>query len=367
MHRRTLLKTGVATTAGGLAGPLLAGAEAVPTAGAQGSPLAASAPGVDRVLARGLQVPWGLAFLPNGSALVGERDRGRVLRVGPGGSVRAVGVLPSASQRGSGGEGGLLGLAVAPTFATDRWVYAYLTTASDNRIVRVRYDGGQLQLRTLQVLLAGIPQATHHNGGRLRFSPGGLLYVGTGDAERGARAQSTRSLGGKILRLAPDGSVPDGNPFGNHVWSFGHRNVEGLAFDRRGRLWASELGEHRRDELNRIVRGGNYGWPGAEGSDGPGGYRDPFVSWATSECSPSGVAVAGGWAYVGALRGESLWAVRIAGTNRRRKVRYFSGRFGRIRTVEKAPDGTLWITTSNRDGRHAAGAGDDRVIRLRLA
>jgi glucose/arabinose dehydrogenase len=166
--------------------------------------------------------------------------------------------------------------------------------------------------------------------------------------------------------MTPSGGVPSGNPFGNLVWSYGHRNVQGLALDGRGRLWAAELGQSSQDELNRVVRGGNYGWPRTEGRDGPGGFRDPFVTWSPSECSPSGVAVARGHAWVGALRGESLWAVRLDGPHRRRKVRFFRGRFGRIRTVQKAPDGSLWITTSNRDGRGDPAAADDRVIRIRL-
>ncbi len=352
MDRRTLLKAGLATTAGGLLIPatdgLVESAEA--------------APRVTKAVARNLSTPWGIAFLPNGDALVGERDSGKVHRVRKTGGRHLVGRLNVRSEKANWGEGGLLGLALSPNFRNDRWVYAYISTASDNRIVRLRYRDGALGRP--HVILGGIPTNTHHNGGRLVFH-GGLLYASTGDAENGERAQNRRSLGGKILRLTPDGRVPQGNPFGNYTWSYGHRNVEGIAFDHKGNLWASEFGDRSRDELNRIVKGGNYGWPRVEGGDGRGGYRDPLTTWRPENCSPSGIAIAGGRAYIGALRGHALWAVRLYGTHAGRRVRYFHERFGRIRTVQKAPDGSLWITTSNHDGRPSPAApNDDRIIRV---
>lgn len=351
MDRRTLLKAGFVTTAAGLL---------VPTGALTDS--AEAAPRVGRVLARNMVVPWGIAFLPNGDALVGERNSGKIWRVRKTGGRRLVGRV--GVYRGGGGEGGLLGLALSPTFRRDRWVYAYLTTSRDNRIVRMRYRDGRLGPRRL--VLRGIPSSTSHHGGRLLFH-GGLLYASTGDAGDRWLAQNKSSLAGKILRMTPDGRVPRGNPFGNYTWSWGHRNVEGIAFDGRGNLWASEFGEDRWDELNRIVRGGNYGWPGSEGGDGPGGRRDPLARWRPANCSPSGVAVAGQWAYLGGLRGQSLWAVKIAGANRGVRRRFLHERFGRIRTVQRAPDGSLWITTSNRDGRSdSPHALDDRVIRIRV-
>jgi glucose/arabinose dehydrogenase len=355
MDRRTLLKAGLATTAGGL------------VVAATGSVLhsAEAAPRVDKVLARGLEVPWGIAFLPGGAALVGERNTGRVLRVRPGGGYHEVGRVPVHNARDSyGGEGGLLSLALHPSFSRNRWVYAFVSTRSDNRVVRMRYVDGRL--RRPWVVKAGIPTAQHHHGGGLAFAPGGLLFVSTGDAEDPWLAQDRRSLAGKVLRMTPNGEVPRGNPFGNHIWTLGHRNPEQMTFDAGGNLWASEFGEKDKDELNRIVKGGNYGWPHVEGKDGQGGYRDPLAEWDTDICSPSGIAVARGRAFLGALRGQCLWAVRLSGPNRGRKARYFTGRFGRIRSVAKAPDGTLWITTSNRDGRGTPTAGDDRVVRMRL-
>lgn len=358
LSRRTFLTTTAAAT----------GAAAVATASA--GPADAELR-VSRVLARDLVVPWGIAFLPNGDALVGERMSGRVHRVSPSGHRRHIGTIGAVVP---GGEAGLLGIAVAPTFADDRWVYFYFSAAQEQRIVRKRCAGGELGRS--QVLLEGIPRGStsNHNGGGLGFGPDGMLYASTGDARlddpgqtSGSVAQDPDSLAGKILRLMPDGAVPPDNPWDNYAWSRGHRNVEGFTWDGQGRMWATELGEHARDELNQILRGGNYGWPAVEGGDGPGGFDDPFVTWhPTSVCSPSGVAVAHGRAWVGALQGECVYEVRLAGPHAGRKTRRLAGRFGRIRTVRKAPDGSLWITTSNRHGRGSPARADDRVIRLVL-
>ncbi|MGH8893364.1 MAG: PQQ-dependent sugar dehydrogenase, partial [Actinomycetes bacterium] len=295
---------------------------------------------------------------------VGERNSGDIHVVKRRGGRRRVGSLKVFSQPGVG-EGGLLGLALHPDFPTNRLVYAYLSTRDDNRIVRMRYAGGEVGKR--EVILAGIPRNVHHNGGGLAFGPGGLLFASTGDGEDGDRAQNPRSLGGKVLRLTPEGDVPADNPFGNFTWSLGHRNVEGIAFDARGTLWASEFGEKEADELNRIEPGANYGWPRVEGGDGSGGYRDPLAEWSpTSTCSPAGIAVANGRAWLGALRGECIFSVRLRGPDSGKIRRHFAGRFGRIRQVAKAPDGSLWITTSNRDGRGSPGPDDDKVIRVVL-
>lgn len=352
LPRRTLLKAGLATPVGvGLA----LGAGWTLPAGAK--------PARGRTLAKNLRVPWGVAFLPSGNALVSERISGRIYLVSRNGGRTQVGRVKNV--RNNAGEGGLLGLAVGPTFAQDRWVYAYFTSPEDNRIVRMRYVDGELGRP--RVVLAGIPAGSTHNGGRLLFAPDGLLFASTGDTHDGALAQDRGSLAGKILRLTPDGEVPGGNPFDNYTWTYGHRNVEGLAFDAAGRLWATELGENTTDELNRIVKGDNYGWPDVEGGDGPGGFHDPFVTWEpTSSSSPSGVAIANGRAFVGALAGRCLYAVNLKGPRKREITRYFAGDFGRIRTVQKAPDGSLWITTSNRDGRGDPSSKDDRVIRIRL-
>jgi glucose/arabinose dehydrogenase len=314
-------------------------------------------------VAAGLRVPWGLALLPDGSALVSERPTGRVLQVRPGSAPAEVGDVPGVVPEG---EGGLLGLAVAPSFAQDRLVYAYVTAARDNRVVRMPWpEGGRLG--SPEVVLAGIPKGTIHNGGQLLFGPAGLLWISTGDEGTPERAQDLGSLGGKILRVAPDGSVPADNPFpGSPVWSYGHRNVQGLAFDSTGQLWASEFGARGRDELNRIERGGNYGWPAVEGPGGAPAYLDPYASWPTSEASPSGLAIVADVAYLGALRGQRLWQVPLAGPQAGQPRAFLDGELGRVRGVLAAPGGGLWVTTSNTDGRGDARAGDDRVAQVRL-
>jgi glucose/arabinose dehydrogenase len=217
-------------------------------------------------------------------------------------------------------------------------------------------------------VLTGLRRGTIHNGGRIAFGPDGKLYAGVGETGDTALAQNRRSLNGKILRMDPDGSVPSGNPFpGSLVWSYGHRNVQGLAWDRRGRLWATEFGQNEFDEVNLIRRGGNYGWPEVEGRGSTAGGRfiNPKVTWATSEASPSGAAIAGRTMYIGALQGDAVLRVRLNGTRARKAAPLLQGSYGRIRTVVRAPDGSLWATTSNRDGRGSPRGGDDRIVRLR--
>lgn len=331
-------------------------ASATPTASTSRSPRVA---GVS-VLARRLEVPWGVAFLPTGSALVAQRRSGVVVLVSPTGRETVVGRVPGVADQG---EGGLLGLAVDPDDATR--VYAYLTsTQGDNRVVALRLSGGRLRLE--RVLLTGIPSGRRHNGGRLVIGPDGRLWIGTGDAGDTSRAQRRGDLGGKILRISRDGSIPADNPFGTAVWSYGHRNVQGLAFDSAGRLWATEFGQDTYDELNLIRRGGDYGWPVVEGRGRDQRYVDPQVVWRTDDASPSGLAIVDDVAFVGALKGRRLWQVPLAGGRAGTPVAAYTGRFGRLRTVVAAPDGTLWVTTSNRDGRGSPTPDDDRILRITL-
>ena len=309
------------------------------------------------VIARGLEVPWGLAFLPDGTALVSERDTRRIVSISRDGQVRTVDVVEEADSRG---EGGLLGIAVAPTYAQDRLVYAYYTTAADNRIARFRLG------EEAEPIVTGIPVSGIHNGGRLVFGPDGLLYAGTGDASERGLSQDPGSLGGKILRMRPDGTPPPDNPTsGSLVFSLGHRNVQGLAFDAAGRLWASEFGQNTFDEVNQIRAGGNYGWPEVEGSGGDPEFVDPELTWSTDEASPSGAAIVGSTLYVAALRGARLWAVPLDGRGGVEDPRArLTGEYGRLRHVAAAPDGSLWVLTNNRDGRGVPGADDDRIIRV---
>ncbi len=316
-------------------------------------------------LATDLQVPWSFAFLPDGDALVTERDSGRLLRVDESGEVREIQTLPE----GGVGEGGLLGVAVSPDYEEDRYVYAYTTTRSDNRVVRFRLG------EEPEAILTGIPVNSYHDGGRIEFGPDGMLYVTTGDAGDPTISQDRGSLGGKILRVAPDGSIPEDNPFPDSpVYSLGHRNVQGLAWDAGGQLFASEFGQDTWDEANRIEAGENYGWPEVEGEGGTDrGFVDPITVWPTSEASPSGAEILVNGAipqwegdlFVTALRGESLWRLELDGRgNVTDRQRLLEGEVGRLRDVAQAPDGSLWVSTSNRDGRGTPDENDDRIFRL---
>jgi glucose/arabinose dehydrogenase len=339
-------------------------APSVPTpaepSGATSTPGGAPDLGSPQQVASGLEAPWGLAFLPDGNALVAERDSARILQVSPGGGqAREVYEVPDVDP---GGEGGLLGLAVSPNYATDRYVYAYFTADSDNRIVRFRLDGGGRP----EVIFDGISKASNHNGGRIAFGPDGMLYAGTGDAAERDSSQDPDDPNGKILRLTPDGDPAPGNPRpGSPVYSLGHRNVQGLAWDSAGRLFATEFGQNELDEVNLIEPGRNYGWPEVEGEgDTDGGrYTNPVVTWSTDEASPSGAAIAGNTLYVAALRGQRLWTVPLNDGRAGEPRAQLADRYGRLRTVAVAPDGALWLTTSNRDGRGDVREGDDRILR----
>ncbi|WP_436066997.1 PQQ-dependent sugar dehydrogenase [Arthrobacter sp. LjRoot14] len=299
----------------------------------------------------GLRLPWSTVFLPDGTAVISERDSGDVKTVKDGGTT-LLGSIPGVVP---GGEGGLLGLAVSPDYASDKSIFAYFTARADNRIARLTLTeaepGGTLRLGPPEIIFSGIPKASTHNGGRIRFGPDGNLYVGTGDAQRREQPQDPNALGGKILRITADGKPAPGNPFGdNPVYSFGHRNVQGLDWDDAGRLWSSEFGPAVDDELNLIRPGGNYGWPEVTGAPGKPGFIDAKVVWpSTAESSPSGLEITGSTAYLGALRGQRLWAVPLDGEKAGRPVSHFTARFGRIRDVSLAPDGTLWMLTNNQN------------------
>ncbi|ONI85065.1 hypothetical protein ALI22I_32030 [Saccharothrix sp. ALI-22-I] len=324
-------------------------------------PVGVPNPGAVTTLQTGTDVPWGVAFLPDGSALVSEREKFTLYRLSPDGKRTNVGKVPGA--QGTNGEGGVLGVEVSPTFATDGYVFIYHTASGGNQLVRAKLSGNALSGWT--TLLGGVPKNRYHNGGRLRFSPDGKhLFISTGDAQNGNNAQNMNNNAGKILRINPDGSIPSDNPFpGKAIWSYGHRNVQGLDFDSKGRLWASEFGNSSQDEVNLIQRGGNFGWPACEGTSGScGGTVAPKKTWSTSSASPSGLTVINDHVFVATTAGQRIYRLRIDGnSNLVEQQIYFQGSYGRLRTVEVDHDGDIWLTTStDKDGT----AGNDRLLHV---
>lgn len=332
------------------------------------------------VFASGLVVPWSLAFAPDGRLFVAERP----------GRVRLVvdGVLQNEPWAEldvvAQGEGGLMGLALHPDFPQQPWVYLCHTTNLDgirqNRIVRLREDGGRgVELETV---LGGLPGAVVHNGCRLAFGPDGKLYATVGDASTRDIAQNLESFGGKILRLEADGTVPADNPFGpeSYVYSYGHRNPQGLAFDPRdGSLWATEhgpsfeIGIGAHDEVNRIEAGANYGWPDAIGAPGVEGLRDPVLVFPEAAVPPAGTTFYSGasipeWAgdlFFTSLGAQHLQRVGFDTCGRLASIeRLYTEVYGRLRDVVEGPDGALYVATSNRDGRGRPSPEDDRILRI---
>jgi glucose/arabinose dehydrogenase len=312
-------------------------------------------------------VPWGLVQLPDGKVLYGRRDAGDIVRLDPvTGAKASIGEIRDAES--TDGEGGLMGLAVASNFTDDPWVYVMHTGASDNRVVRVRYTDGALSGEP-QVLVSGIARNKFHNGGRLRFGPDGKLYIATGDGQNGEWAQDRNNLAGKVLRVNPDGTIPADNPFGNAVWSYGHRNPQGLAFDSRGRLWEQEFGNALMDETNLVVRGGNYGWPACEGTTGNcAGSVAPKYTYPTADGSCSGIAIVRDALYVACLRGTRLYRATITADGGLSGMESFlSGTYGRLRTVEPTLDGHLWLSTSSvGDKDSIPGNSNERILRVTL-
>ncbi|WP_152363536.1 PQQ-dependent sugar dehydrogenase [Microlunatus speluncae] len=307
-------------------------------------------------LVTGLTSPWGLVPLRDGGFLVSERDTRRIKRI----VGRQVAVVATVQDAEPNAEGGLLGLAAT---ADARSVFAYFTSGRDNRIARFSWDGNRLGQP--EVILDGIPYGARHNGGRMIVGPDNLLYVSTGETGDRELAQDRDSLAGKILRITTDGDPAPGNPFDNEVFSYGHRNVQGLVFDPEGRLWASEFGDSTWDELNLIKAGGNYGWPQVEGRGGGSDLIDPLAVWSPSDASPSGLTYWKGSLYLAALRGERLWEVPLDGDEVGEPIAHFTETYGRLRSVEVAADGeSLLVLTNNTDGRTQPRDGDDRLLRI---
>jgi glucose/arabinose dehydrogenase len=308
--------------------------------------------------------PWSVVPLESGGALISQRNDGTVVELTSSGDLRAVGTVPGVV---SGGESGLHGLALHVDGDTT-WLYAYHGAEDDNRVVRMPLLGeaGSYSLGDAEVIFSGIPRNSTHDGGRLAFGPDGYLYVTTGDAQIHEAAQDPASLGGKILRLTPEGAPAPGNPFDTAVWTLGHRNVQGIAWTSDGTMWASEFGQDTWDELNRIEPGNNYGWPIVEGmGDGGQGFTEPIAVWPTDDASPSGIAAVGDTVFMAGLRGKRLWTIDTDdGALRGDPVAVLAGEQGRLRDVVAAPDGTLWVLTNNTDGRGSPRPSDDLLLRL---
>jgi glucose/arabinose dehydrogenase len=354
---------------------------AVPQPSASESPTGSGAPagpvqpvGQPTVIASGLTTPWSILRLDarltaadddgTASTLISQRDDGVIKELTASGTVRDAGTVTRVVHAG---EGGLLGLEAWYEGETT-WIYAYYTSATDNRIVRMQLGGtpGHYSLGAQQDILTGLAKAGNHDGGRLKVGPDKHLYATVGDAGQGSRAQDRNSLNGKILRMNLDGSVPDDNPFpGSLVYTLGHRNPQGIAWDSEGRMWASEFGQNTWDELNIISPGQNYGWPIHEGIADADGYVNPVKQWTTAEASPSGLAIVNDSLFLAALRGQRLWAI-YPGPESVEAVSWFEGTYGRLRDAVPGPNGTLWVLTNNTDGRGSPRQGDDRLLQIQL-
>lgn len=361
---------------GAMIGGTLAACAAPVTRSAAQTNQASDAVRVD-VIATGLDTPWGLAFAPDGRLFISERP-GR-LRVIEGGQLRESPVLTLPARETAIGEGGLMGLAIDPNFAAAPYLYVAYTaeagpSATRNRIVRLQFDGYDAWVD--RVLLDDLPASVNHNGGRVKFGPDGKLYITLGEQVMTQRAQDRDALAGKIIRLNADGSVPDDNPFpGSPVYSWGHRNPQGLAWQPgTGRLYGTEHGQSLNDEVNLIEPGANYGWPMAEGATHPEPFRSPLVAYREGT-APSGATFYDaetmpqwrGNLFFAALRGAHLHRIVLDANDPRRIVaeeKLYTDQYGRLRDVVQGPDGALYVATSNRDGRGRPTADDDRILRI---
>ena len=319
-----------------------------------------------KVVASNLEVPWDIAFLPNNDFLVTERT-GKLSRFDQEGKKHLISGTPDSRTYG---EGGLLGMVLHPNFTENKFIYLYYSSGgvigTSCHVERYTLENDTLSNKT--TIIGEIPGAIYHDGGRMAFGPDGKLYITTGDATNANNAQKTDSLAGKILRVNDDGSIPSDNPFNDAVWSYGHRNPQGLAWDDQGRLWSTEHGRSGissgYDELNLIEKGKNYGWPTIEGPETKDGMETPRMqSGSATTWAPASLAFYKGKMLFGGLLGERLYIADIT-TNTPTLSDKLAKTYGRIRTVVVGPDGFIYITTSNTDGRGTKKADDDKIIRI---
>lgn len=313
-------------------------------------------------IAQNLEIPWALDFLPDKRIIFTERP-GKVRLIDISGNLQKdpIFIVPEVKAEG---EGGLMGIAFDPNYNNNHFIYLYFTYDSQktlNRVVRYIFDGKIFKVD--KIIVDAIPGAIFHNGGRIKFGPDGYLYITTGDSLEPSLAQNKDSIAGKILRVDRDGNPAPGNPFSSTVYSLGHRNPQGLAWDEKGNLWETEHGQSATDELNKILPGQNYGWPTIRGDETQSNLISPVTHSGNSTWAPSGMAYLNGSLYFGGLRGQALFQAKIDG-NKATIKEHFKGQFGRIREVVLGPDNMLYISTSNRDGRGQIQSGDDKIIRI---
>lgn len=321
------------------------------------------------VIAENLSVPWDITFLPNNDLLITERS-GIIKRVFTSSDLHVQTVF-TVSDVLQTGEGGLQGITLHPNFSENNNVYIYYTYSENggntlNRVVRYTYQDNTFL--DPQIIVDAIPGASNHDGGRLRFGPDEYLYITTGDAQIPSAAQDRNSLAGKILRVRDDGSPAPENIFGTQVFSYGHRNPQGLTWTDEGVLFATEHGrsgiQSGLDEINQIQNAGNYGWPMIQGNETQDGMISPVINSGNTTWAPAGIAYNNGALYFGGLRGEALYKAPLEDNTINEVIPYFQNQFGRIRAVVSGPDGLLYISTSNRDGRGSPNTGDDKIIRI---
>lgn len=316
------------------------------------------------IIAQNLEIPWEIIILPNGDILTTERP-GRLVNISP--ETQVISEIQGVRHVG---EGGLLGMALHPDFENNNYIYLYYTTQEDNLTNKVsRFVLSDNSLSEERVIIDSIPASQNHDGGRIAFGPDGMLYITTGDSSQASLAQDTNSLAGKILRINSDGSIPDDNPFGNAIYSYGHRNPQGLAWDNEGKLWATEHGpsgaQSGFDEINLIVKGGNFGWPEITGDQQKENMISPVIqSGATETWAPAGIIFLNNNLFFTGLRGQTLYKAEIISEGQLNLERFLSEEYGRLRAITKDNNGNLYLSTSNLDGRGSSMANDDKILKI---